>query len=372
MGLCKRLAQADDVDVEKMVRTCIQLYVSEEVAHDYLDPLNDLDTFHRPGLPPKTMFALGVAMLFCPVLADIGASHQLFLDAIESEADFEHQLDELVEQKKAEKRNLYAVLLGGLGDFARKDIAGLMQERSFDRGTVNEVRTCCISFLDALVNERDGVTGDQSIESAMFAFMAQVKALKVDHKADDVMVDLLCRMEAMVLAHQANLRSIWPDLDDIKQWKAHEKQVHFWVEKLENVLKALQAKLPPNQADLTLVEKTSEKLLQILSTPTLHLEDTKTQLEAFLNDMEKVDLYKPWKDCKTFSEMATYIMHALEFAVRWLLECVHICSASNRDNYFVQGRKKEIFGAFNTAIEDLKAVDAGLTEEIEQEASFSM
>ncbi|MCH9755638.1 MAG: hypothetical protein K0U37_00395 [Gammaproteobacteria bacterium] len=365
-ALCRQLKADLQVDVKAGVAVCMLTYVRQETVDNYLDDKTDLNALSYPYPVAKRDNAIQLAKLFKPLITDIHQAHALCVKALDKSKYLQQTVIELRDQKVELELALNQTLKEALREFVNSSITPEVNQRqamSAEQKAASAVRTLCNDFISMLRDEIEEKEGRLALDDALKDGMMRLNQLKKEHKADAALVGLLSTMERMIVAHQKNLDIVQPvTAEMLQKIKRSEESMARFIEQLEKAVKGVQAlMLSDNKAFLS-VRKTCDEILAALAVEPMSCQHVEKQLKLLLKNMGSVDLYKTWAECCGFYEMASYMVHALESCVRWLLECIYICSSTpeariTRENYFFKGPKKEVFDKFNQALGNLTKIE---------------
>ncbi|MDX2345574.1 MAG: hypothetical protein QNK11_01675, partial [Legionella sp.] len=132
--------------------------------------------------------------------------------------------------------------------------------------------------------------------------------------------------------------------------------------KLKNALEKLAKNIPANLGAPN-VKKTCDEIITIMDSNESDLTKITTQLNSFVEAMPDIPhVAKTWAECKGPKEVASYIMHAIESAIRGFLTYFKRTSntadkaSENHDNYFFKAPKKAKHPDFDTALAELATI----------------
>jgi hypothetical protein len=327
-----------ELDIEASVRACMKVHVqSDDSINSFLSPTMDLDT-HTFPLPNRGRdAAVAVARLFKPLMADIKTAYEPVADAEVRIDQLSRRLDNTIDEKKKQSKPLKTKLL-----------EAVYALRSASHGLyLNN------SALPRLIDE---------VERANFSFDACVLDPQNPPEIHEIFA-----------AHRANLALINENLEAARA-DFHHRKTRF-LGRLRLTIGALAEKLPED-SEFDDVRHLCTSINTILNTPDVML----AQLNDLMGHLHNEDLdsqmraayfHKDWSQCEGLSDMAGYVMHAIESAIRWCLAWIYICSSTSktemtRENYFFKGPEQSIKSQYDSALDDLRAIETLLALEADE------
>ncbi|MDF1645414.1 MAG: hypothetical protein P1U61_00315 [Legionellaceae bacterium] len=375
-----RLKENPTTDIEMIVRLFLSRYVSFDDADLFIKEGENLvdTTIVNETEQRQRHAARQIAACFKQLIDEVRLQKQPVFDVLRDSNDIGAKKLRIMCGKSKNRKQLYQTLHASLTHLRNHQITPLAQQRTAEGSSILantlSARALCDECITRVGIEVRGeyARAEERMDDYISQFKTKLFALEqvAQNDFDTGLIDLLKRMRSMVLAHQENFKKVSSDIsEEVEQLKAQKKQVGALFADLKAAIQRLQHVLPDGEQSFQPVLQTCDVLLTVLNTKPVVLGQTRTNLKRLLDGMRTVDLYKSWSECEGISEVASYVMYVLESAVRWLLECIHICSSTpeariTRENYFFKGPKKLIFEAFNAAQNDLNAIEKKLCDDM--------
>jgi hypothetical protein len=350
-----------DINVTAAVRTCMLAVMNnEETVNTLLDLTNEDEAVR--SLLPQYAAIIEVAALFKPLIAAINAAEPPVAVAQEKVDELTRNLHSIVPDKAASVVRLDQMLSEAFVELESEE-RGLL-----DLDSSRFVRT----FFQELGRDNLG-----SLSDALKELRRNVDEMPVEKEESFRLIGII---DSIFYAHKDNLKLLDKNIDAARyDFNLRRTRLKG---KLDRAIQALTERLPEDDA-FNLVRGTCTAIQGILSTSSIafaQLDDliNTVRYECLDESMRAAYFNKSWHERDGFSDMAGYVMHALESAIRWFLECIHICSSTptaqmTRENYFFKGPESAIRAEYDSALADLNAIELllGLENEVEDEAAPS-
>ncbi|MDF1645415.1 MAG: hypothetical protein P1U61_00320 [Legionellaceae bacterium] len=384
-GLRLRLESEESVEVHTFVEYCMSLYTDWGKSSPSLIEETNLDADIYSTSTVKQDFVVGLARLFRPLITALEQAYEPVRARLAEKNVLASHLALSVQAKTNQESNLITAYKEALKGYITQDITPMVNQRSpnsAEQKAAIAIRRMCDSMKAVLVVPKGEITyGREPVEQVFAQFSRDIDALLDQNKADMPLATILTAIKETTTHHQHNLKLVATDIrDELAQFRALKaietqeaapevipgdglQQANILLEQLKRAIESVQQYLPEADESFSLVHQTCDEVLTVLNAEVVALEQTQINLKRLLDNMRAVDLYKSSRECEGLSEVASYVMYVLESAVRWLLECIHICSSTpeariTRENYFFKGPKKVVFEAFHTSLKDLSQIES--------------